>query len=42
MISSERWTKKSPLIKDQNLQIYVDNDYKKYIGNLETKELYWK
>ena len=42
MIHSGKWTKKSPLIKDQNLQIYVDNEYKKYIDKLETKELYWK
>ena len=42
MLSSERWTKKSPLIKDQNLQIYVDNEYQKYLETVETKELYWK
>ena len=42
MIESGKWTKNSPLIKDQNLQIYVDSDYKKYVNKLETKELYWR
>ena len=45
MIQSGKWTKNSPLIEDQNLRIYVDNDYKKYIDKIETietKELYWK
>ena len=42
MIESGKWTKNSPLIKDQDLQIYVDSDYKKYVNKLETKELYWK
>lgn len=42
MIQSGKWTKNSPLIKEQNIQIYVDSDYKKYVNKLETKELYWK
>ncbi len=45
MIQSGKWTKNSPLIEEQNLRIYVDNDYKKYIETIETietKELYWK
>ena len=38
------WTSKSPLIKDQNLTIYIDYDYKDLIINdcLPIKELYWK
>ncbi len=42
MIKSGKWTKNSPLIEDQNLRIYVDSEYKKYVDKLETKELYWR
>ena len=35
------WTSKSPLIKQQNLTIYIDDDYKQLLS-CETKELYWK
>ena len=35
------WTSKSPLIKEQNLTIYIDDDYKNLLS-CEAKELYWK
>ena len=37
-----RWTSKSPLIKDQNLTIYIDEDYKHIIKGYVCRELYWK
>ena len=39
---AECWTANSPCIKDQNLQIYIDDEYKNYIDCVETRELYWK
>jgi predicted GIY-YIG superfamily endonuclease len=41
LLKDDRWTSKSPLIKEQNLRIYVDNDYKEYL-TCNTEELYWK
>ena len=37
---SERWTKNSPLIKDQDLKIYLRNEFKKFF-EIETGELSW-
>ena len=42
MIQNEKWTSKSPKIKDQNLQVYIDNDYKNIFKDYPTQELYWK
>jgi len=42
LLLDKTWTSKSPNIKDQNLKIYIDDDYKQYINNIGTKELYWK
>ena len=42
LLLDKKWTSNSPNIIDQNLTIYIDNDYKKYITNINTKELYWK
>lgn len=42
MIQKEVWTSKSPKIKDQNLQVYIDNEYKHIFSNHPTKELYWR
>ena len=42
MIQEEFWTSKSPKIKDQNLQVYIDNDYKNIFKDYLTQELYWK
>ena len=42
LLVEDRWTSHSPLIKDQCLQVYVDEDYTKYINNVEIWPLYWK
>lgn len=44
MLKKDKWTSKSPLIKEQELTIYIDDDYKDYIknDNFKIKELYWK
>jgi hypothetical protein len=44
MLKKDKWTSKSPLIKEQNLTIYIDDDYKENINNdnFKIKELYWK
>jgi len=42
MIQKDVWTSKSPKIKDQNLQVYIDNDYQNIFSDYPTKELYWK
>ena len=37
------WTSKSPKIKDQELTIYIDDEYKhKLESSKPVKELYWK
>jgi predicted GIY-YIG superfamily endonuclease len=38
------WTSKSPQLVDQDLTIYIDDEYKTYLINniFHTKELYWK
>ena len=41
LLKGEKWTSNSPEIKDQNLTIYIDNDYKDFL-ECETRELYWK
>ena len=35
------WTSKSPFIKDQELTIYIDDEFKVQLS-CETRELYWK
>lgn len=42
MIQKERWTQKSPKIKDQNLQVYIDDEYSHLFHDYPTKQLYWK
>ena len=42
LLKNTQWTSNSPKIIDQNLVIYIDNDYKKYIDYNNLKELYWK
>tara|TARA_Y100000817_G_scaffold313976_1_gene311416 strand:- start:2610 stop:2984 length:375 start_codon:yes stop_codon:yes gene_type:complete len=39
--NEQRWTKKSPLIKDQMLTYYIINQYKGLFNNHTTKELEW-
>ena len=38
------WTSKSPSLKDQDLTIYIDDEYKEFLKKdiFKTKELYWK
>ena len=38
--NNDKWTSKSPFIKDQNLTIYRDQEF--IMNGLEVKELYWK
>ena len=38
--NNEKWTSKSPFIKDQNLTIYLDQEF--IMNGLVAKELYWK
>ena len=42
MLQREKWTSKSPFIKDQQLQVYVDDDYSYIFKGYPTKQLYWK
>ena len=35
------WTSKSPIIKEQELTIYIDDEYK-HLLSCNTRELYWK
>ena len=41
LLSDEKWTSNSPKISEQNLNIYIDDDYKNIL-EYDTKELYWK
>ena len=41
LLKNERWTSNSPKIKEQNLKIYIDDDYKTYL-EYDTRELYFK
>ena len=41
LLKNERWTSNSPKIKDQNLKVYIDEDYKKYL-DCDSNELYFK
>ena len=41
LLSDEKWTSNSPKISEQNLTIYIDDDYKNLL-EYDTKELYWK
>ena len=42
MIQKDKWTSNSPLIKNQNLTIYVDDNYKYFFNKYPTKQLYWR
>ena len=42
MIQNETWTSKSPKIIDQNLQVYIDNEYSHLFYDFPINELYWK
>ena len=40
LLKNDRWTSNSPLIKDQDLKIYITDEYKKLI-DIQTRELYY-
>jgi len=42
LTNHDRWTSKSPLIKDQRLHVYIDDDYRHLFKDYETRQLYWK
>ncbi len=42
IIIEKKWTSNSPLIKEQNLEIYIDNQYRHLLNNVKTYDLYWK
>ena len=44
LLTKDRWTSKSPLIKEQTLTIYIDDEYKSHLlqTTFPSKELYWK
>ena len=39
LLQNEKWTNNSPLIKDQNLKIYIIDKYKKLITNIEKNNI---
>jgi putative endonuclease len=42
MIKEDKWTSKSPEIKNQNLTVYIDDEYNYLFKDYPTKQLYWK
>ena len=43
LLKQTRWTSNSPKINDQDLTIYIDDEYQQYLNTTKpTKELYWK
>ena len=42
LLKDKRWTTNSPIIKQQNLKMYIDEEYKDLIDCWNTEELYWK
>ena len=41
LLFKERWTSKSPIIKEQDLSIFVTEEYKYLFKEYPTRELYW-
>jgi len=41
LVSGGKWTSKSPLIQDQELMIYVNEEYRKWFEGYDVRELYW-
>jgi len=41
LLKDEKWTSNSPKICEQNLKIYVENNYR-HLLECDTRELYWK
>lgn len=42
LLKDKRWTTNSPFIKQQNLKVYIDEEYRDLINSWDTEELYWK
>ena len=42
LLKDKKWTSNSPFIKQQNLKVYIDEEYKDLINSWDTDELYWK
>jgi len=42
LLQDEKWTSNSPLIKSQNLSVYLDEGYTDLIDCVNTHPLYWK
>tara|TARA_B100001094_G_scaffold112305_1_gene108202 strand:- start:149 stop:535 length:387 start_codon:yes stop_codon:yes gene_type:complete len=42
LFQNERWTSKSPLIQDQKLKIYIDDNYRHLFETMEIQQLYWR
>ena len=40
LLKEEKWTSNSPLIKDQDLKIYIKDEYKELI-DIQTRDLYY-
>ena len=40
-MNEDKWTSKSPLIKEQDLTVYVTDEYKEFFEDYGTKELVW-
>ena len=41
LMNEEKWTSNSPKIKDQDLMIYVTDEYKEFFYDYPTRELEW-
>lgn len=42
LLQEKKWTSNSPIIKSQDLTIYLDEDYKDFVNCIYTHPLYWK
>ena len=42
LLQEKKWTSNSPIIKSQDLTIYLDEAYKDFINCTDTHPLYWK
>ena len=40
LLKRDRWTSQAPLMEEQDIKIYIKDEYKEYL-DINTKELYW-
>ena len=40
LLKRDRWTNQAPLMKEQDIKIYIKDEYKELL-DIDTKELYW-